>query len=180
MISSLVSYNKKVIISILILLILLSAYTVYNVSGLGDRDSNNEDIYENLVSKLVTNDSFDEIDYYLIKKDYDDIANIMKEQITINLENNIDEKSYIVANNIYTEKMSEFTKIMNNKLDDTTYNMYLEDVESFEKDLNFNLDSKKNDILSEPEFVRYSNEYNYQEKQRFLYDMLEKYRNFLE
>ena len=180
MISSLISYNKKVVISILILLILLAIYTIYNVSGLGSRDSEQEDIYENLVSKLVVDSNFDEINYNLIKKDYDDIDRIIKEQITINLENNVDEESYIVANNIYTEKMSEFDKIMNYKLDDATYKMYINDVDSFEKDLNFNLDSKRNEIISDSEFIRYKNEYSYQEKQRFLYEMLDKYRNYLE
>lgn len=180
MLSSLISYNKKVVISILILLLILGAYTIYNVSGLRDRHSKVEDIYANQLSKLVASGSYDDIDYSLIKKDFDDIGNIIKEQITINLENNVDDESFIVANNIYTEKMSEFTKIMNHKLDEETYKIYLDDIDNFEKDIKFNLDAKKNELLSESEFARYKNQYSYYEKQRFLYEMLEKYKSFIE
>ena len=180
MFGSLVSNNKKIIISIFILLLLLAVYTVYNSSGLRNQHNKEEDIYENLVSKLVADGNYDDINYSMVKKDFDDIGNIVKEQITINLENNVDEESYLVANNIYTEKVTEFTKILNYKLNDENYRLYLDDLDTFDKDLKFDLDSKKTEIISESEFIRYKNEYSYQEKQRFLYEMLEKYRNFLE
>ena len=180
MLSTFIKYNKRVLIIIFSFVIILIALSYINASALKNNNSYNEDIYENKLASFVARNEFDDINYDLVKKDFDDMGNIIKEQISLNLENNVESESYIVADKIYTEKLTEFSTILSHKLDTEAYSLYREDLETFGKELSFTLESKKNEILSTTEYVNFKNQYSYMAKQDFLYKMLEKYKTYLE
>ncbi|MBQ7743719.1 MAG: hypothetical protein IJT67_02910 [Lachnospiraceae bacterium] len=177
--NSFIKSNSKIIVCIVTLLVLLVAYTIYNTRVLKKSNISNEDIYSNELSNLVYEDDYDLINYDIIKKDLDDISNILNEQITLNLENNVETESYITADKIYTEKIDDFTKICDNKLDLKIYDNYVKDLNDFQKEMNFNLDSMKNETLSTYEYTKAKYRYLYKAKEEFLYRSLEKYKEYL-
>lgn len=172
--------NKKVIIFILLIVVVLVSLTIINQNVLNGTLLYEEYLYRNDLATKVDNADYDNINYELIDKDLTDIENILKEQISLNLNNNKIVEYYAVANNIYIEKFKEITIVLTHKLDSETYSRYQMELKDFDDYLQFNIEDLRNKYISTVDYKFYKNKFLYEEKQKKIREILEEYKSFLQ
>ena len=173
------SFFKNLAIILLVVIILL-IFTLINQSFLKNGQSGFNDIYSNELSKKISSNDLSDIDYDYINKDLNSIDNILNEQVNLDLDKVKKTKYYSIAENIYSQKINEIVRILNDKLDNEDFFRLELDLEEFQKNIDFAISDLKDTLDSSIEFEFYKNKYLFEEKQKKCRDILETYKGFLQ
>ena len=173
------SFFKNLAIILLVVIILL-IFTFINQSFLKNGKSGFNDIYSNELSKMISSNDLSDIDYDYINKDLNSIDNILNEQVNLDLDKVKKTKYYSIAENIYSQKINEIVRILNDKLDNEDFFRLELDLEEFQKNIDFAISDLKDTLDSSIEFEFYKNKYLFEEKQKKCRDILETYKGFLQ
>ena len=173
------SFFKNLAIILLVVIILL-IFTFINQSFLKNGQSGFNDIYSNELSKKISSNDLSDIDYDYINKDLNSIDNILNEQVNLDLDKVKKTKYYSIAENIYSQKINEIVRILNDKLDNEDFFRLELDLEEFQKNIDFAISDLKDTLDSSIEFEFYKNKYLFEEKQKKCRDILETYKGFLQ
>lgn len=172
--------NIKSIFLICLIVLLLLILTYVNQNFIKDSFVQEEVLYENLLAKRVSENDVDNIDYNFLSEDLNSIDGILKEQLALNLDRNRKSKYYSVAEKIYSEKINELTRILNEKLDDEDFNRLQLDLDEFKTNIDYAVEDIKNTLESTVDIEYYTNKYIYEEKQKKCRELLETYKGFLQ
>ena len=173
------SFFKNLAIILLVVIILL-IFTFINQSFLKNGQSGFNDIYSNELSKKISSNDLSDIDYDYINKDLNSIDNILNEQVNLDLDKVKKTKYYSIAENIYSQKINEIVRILNDKLDNEDFFRLELDLEEFQKNIDFAISDLKDTLDSSIEFEFYKNKDLFEEKQKKCRDILETYKGFLQ
>lgn len=173
------SFFKNLAI-ILLVVIILFIFTFINQNFLKNGQSGFNDIYTNELAKKITNNELSDIDYDYINKDLNSIDNILNEQVNLDLDKLKKTKYYSIAENIYSQKINEIVRILNDKLDNEDFFRLELDLEEFQKNIDFAISDLRDTLDSSIEFEFYKNKYLFEEKQKKCRDILETYKGFLQ
>jgi len=169
--------NILVIFSIVALLIIISLVNQYFFKN---RQYNINDIYTNELSNKIINNDLSDVNYDFLNKDLNSIDDILNEQVNLDLDKVKKTKYYAVAESIYSQKINEIVRVLNEKLDDEDFYRLELDLEEFQKNIDFAISDLNDTIDSSIEFEFYKNKYLYEEKQKKCRDILETYKGFLQ
>ena len=169
--------NILVIFSIVALLIII---TLVNQYFFKNRQYNINDIYTNELSNKIINNDLSDVNYDFLNKDLNSIDDILNEQVNLDLDKVKKTKYYAVAESIYSKKINEIVRVLNEKLDDEDFYRLELDLEEFQKNIDFAISDLNDTIDSSIEFEFYKNKYLYEEKQKKCRDILETYKGFLQ
>ena len=173
------SFFKNLAIILFVVIILL-IFTIINQSFLKNGQSGFNDIYSNELSKKISSNDLSDINYDYINKDLNSIDNILNEQVNLDLDKVKKTKYYSIAENIYSQKINEIVRILNDKLDNEDFFRLELDLEEFQKNIDFAISDLKDTLDSSIEFEFYKNKYLFEEKQKKCRDILETYKGFLQ
>ena len=173
------SFFKNLAI-ILLVVIILFIFTFINQNFLKNGQSGFNDIYTNELAKKITNNELSDIDYDYINKDLNSIDDILNEQVNLDLDKVKKTKYYSIAENIYSQKINEIVRILNDKLDNEDFFRLELDLEEFQKNIDFAISDLRDTLDSSIEFEFYKNKYLFEEKQKKCRDILETYKGFLQ
>ena len=172
--------NMNSIFFIFLLILFFIILTYINQNFIKSSFAFEAEVYKNdLVNKIDSNNISD-IDYKYLLKDLDNIDIILKEQLSLDLDKNRKSKYYAVAENVYTNKINEITRILNEKLDDEDFERLLLDLDDFQKNIDFAIEDIQNKLESSTDIKLYINKYLYEEKQKKCREVLETYKGFLQ
>lgn len=169
--------NILIIFSIVALLIII---TLVNQYFFKNRQYNINDIYTNELSNKIINNDLSDVNYDFLNKDLNSIDDILNEQVNLDLDKVKKTKYYSVAESIYSQKINEIVRVLNEKLDDEDFYRLELDLEEFQKNIDFAISDLNDTIDSSIEFEFYKNKYLYEEKQKKCRDILETYKGFLQ
>lgn len=169
--------NFIVILSIVVVLILL---TYYNQFYIKNTDVTYSELYKNELATKILNNDIDDVDYEYLNKDLTNIDDILKEQISLDIDMVKKTEYYNIAQNIYSKKINELVRILNDKLDDEDFNRLQLDIEDFQKNIDFAITDIKNTLDSTVDIKYYTNKYLYEEKRKKSREILETYKGFLQ
>ena len=169
----------KNFIIVIPLIVVLSIITVFNVNNKNNYRINDQ-VYKNELSKKIASNDIDDVNYDFLNKDLMNIDDIMKEQVSLELDNKKKSKYYEIASNIYSNKINELTMVLNYKLDDEDFYRLVIDLDDFQKNIDFAVEDLNNKLDSTLDIELYTNKYVYEEKQKKCREILETYRGFLQ
>ncbi|MBP3200245.1 MAG: hypothetical protein J6M39_01150 [Lachnospiraceae bacterium] len=170
---------KKIFILVIIIAILL-LLTFINQNYIKNDILFSDDLYKNELSEKINNNDIDDINYDFLYKDLNSIDDILKEQLNSDIDRLRKTKYYAIAENIYSNKINEITRILTDKLDDEDFLRLQLDLEEFQKNIDFAISDLEKNIESSVELDYYKNKYMYEEKQKKCRDILETYKGFLQ
>ncbi len=170
---------KKIFILVIIIAILL-LLTFINQNYIKNDILFSDDLYKNELSEKINNNDIDDINYDFLYKDLNSIDDILKEQLNSDVDRLRKTKYYAIAENIYSNKINEITRILTDKLDDEDFLRLQLDLEEFQKNIDFAISDLEKNIESSVELDYYKNKYMYEEKQKKCRDILETYKGFLQ
>ena len=168
--------NFIVIFSIVLVLLLIS---VVNKIFIKNKQNRIDNLYKNELATKITNNDLADVNYDYLNKDLNSIDNILKEQVSLDVDKIRKTKYYNIAEEIYENKINEIVRVLNDKLDDEDFYRLELDLDEFQKNIDFAIMDLKNNIDSSIEFEFYKNKYLYEEKQKKCRDILETYSGFL-
>ena len=174
---------KNIIKKIIILVFIISALlilTYINQNYIKNNTLFHDDLYKNELSEKINSNDIDDINYAFLNSDLNSIDDILKEQLNSDVDRLRKTKYYAIAENIYSNKINEITRILTDKLDDEDFLRLQLDLEEFQKNIDFAIIDLDNNIESSVEFEYYKNKYLYEEKQKKCRDILETYKGFLQ
>ena len=135
---------KKIFILVIIIAILL-LLTFINQNYIKNDILFSDDLYKNELSEKINNNDIDDINYDFLYKDLNSIDDILKEQLNSDIDRLRKTKYYAIAENIYSNKINEITRILTDKLDDEDFLRLQLDLEEFQKNIDFAIsDLEKN------------------------------------
>ena len=169
--------NLIVIFGIVAILI---AITYINQNFLKNNQAGINNLYANELSKKISNNDLNDVNYDYLNKDLNSVDEILKEQMALDLDKVMKAKYYSIADNIYSQKINEYVRVLNDKLDNEDFYRLLQDLDEFQKNIEFAISDLNNTLDSSIEFELYKNKYLYEEKQKKCRDILETYKGFLQ
>lgn len=169
--------NLIVIFGIVIILI---ALTYINQNFLKNNQVGLNNLYANELSKKISNNDLNDVNYDYLNKDLTSVDEILKEQMALDLDKVMKAKYYSIADNVYSQKINEYVRVLNDKLDNEDFYRLLQDLDEFQKNIEFAISDLNNTLDSSIEFELYKNKYLYEEKQKKCRDILETYKGFLQ
>lgn len=172
--------NLKSIFVIFFVVFVLLLLTFINQFFIKDSLVQEEELYENMLAKRISQNDVENIDYNFLDKDLKSIDDILKEQLALDLDRNRKSKYYSVAEKIYSEKINEIIRILNEKLDDEDFNRLQLDLDEFQRNIDYATLDIKNTLESSVDVEFYTNKYMYEEKQKKCRELLEMYKGFLQ
>ena len=173
------SYLKNLLIIIGIVLLMVAA-TFVNQNYFKNSQNRFNDIYSNELSDKVLKNDIEDVDYDYILKDLNSIDDILIEQVSLDIDKVKKTKYYSIAENVYSQKINEIVRVLNDKLDDEDFYRLEQDLEEFQKNIDFAISDLKNTLESSVEFEFYKNKYLYEKKKKKCRDILETYKGFLQ
>lgn len=173
------TYFKNLLIIFGIVLIMI-AVTFINQNYFKNSQYRYNDVYSNELSNKVSNNNLEGINYDYLIKDLNNIDEILIEQVSLDIDKVKKTKFYSIAENVYTQKINEYVRVLNDKLDDEDFYRLEQDLEEFQKNIDFAISDLQNTLESSLEFEFYKNKYLYEEKQKKCRDILEVYKGFLQ
>lgn len=173
------SFLKNILIIFLVVVILV-IITFVNQYFFKNRQYNVNDIYTNELSNKIINNDLSGVNYDFINKDLNSIDNILNEQVNLDLDKVKKTKYYAVAESIYSQKIYEIVRVLNEKLDNEDFYRLELDLDEFQKNIDFAISDLNDTLDSSIEFEFYKNKYLYEEKQKKCRDILETYKGFLQ
>ena len=173
------SYLKNLLIIIGIVLIMV-AVTFINQNYFKNSQNRFNDVYSNELSDKISKNDIDDVDYEYILKDLNSIDDILIEKVSLDIDKVKKTKYYSIAENVYSQKINEIVRVLNDILDDEDFYRLEQDLEEFQKNIDFAISDFKNTLESSVEFEFYKNKYLYEEKQKKCRDILETYKGFLQ
>lgn len=165
---------------ILLVVLVLIIITYVNQNFFKNSQSGFNDIYTNELANKITNNDLADVNYDYINKDLNSIDDILNEQVNLDLDKVKKTKYYSVAENIYTQKINEIVRILNDKLDNEDFYRLELDLDEFQKNIDFAISDLRDTLDSSIEFEFYKNKYLFEEKQKKCRDILETYKGFLQ
>ena len=171
--------NLKKIIFPLLFAIILILLSLLNKTFLKSHFNHNDNIYKNEVSINVQNNNIKDINYDELKADIDSIDAILLEQILLASDKQKKVTCYDVAQNVYSHKINEIVRVLNDKLDDEDFKRLYEELDQFNRDVEFATKEIENTIDSPLESKFYINKYLYEEKLNKCHEILDRYKGFL-
>ena len=165
---------------ILLVVLVLIIITYVNQNFFKNSQSGFNDIYTNELANKITNNDLADVNYDYINKDLNSIDDILNEQVNLDLDKVKKTKYYSVAENIYSQKINEIVRILNDKLDNEDFYRLELDLDEFQKNIDFAISDLKDTLDSSIEFEFYKNKYLFEEKQKKCRDILETYKGFLQ
>lgn len=165
-----------VILGIVIVLLLL---TYINQKYIKNSAMFSDSLYNNDLAIKIDNNDLANINYNFINEDLNNIDEILKEQVNLELDRVKKASYYGIAEKIYSNKINEIIRVLNDKLDDEDFYRLESDMDEFQKNIDFAIIDLDNTIESSLEFEFYKNKYLYEEKQKKCRDILETYKGFL-
>lgn len=169
----------KKISFVLIIPIVLAVVTFINKNLVKSKLILGEDVYVNALSDKISRNEIEDIDYDFIKKDFDQIDIILKEQIAEPVDKKKKTNLYMIACDIYDNKLNELCRILNDKLDDADFERLNNDIDEFNKNLDFALADIDGKIDSTIDSEYYKSKYQYEEKMNKCHELLETYKGFV-
>lgn len=173
-------YFIKNILIIFSVVLILIVFTYINQNVIKTKQYGFDDLYTNELAKRIADNDIEGINYDFLNKDLNNIDDILKEQVSLDLDKIRKTKYYSAAEGIYTEKINEIVRILNDKLDDEDFYRLELDLDEFNKNIDFAISDLSNTLDSNIEFELYKNKYLYEEKQKKCRDILETYKGFLQ
>ena len=173
-------YFIKNILIIFSVVLILIVFTYINQNVIKTKQYGFDDLYTNELAKKIADNDIEGINYDFLNKDLNNIDDILKEQVSLDLDKIRKTKYYSTAEGIYTEKINEIVRILNDKLDDEDFYRLELDLDEFNKNIDFAISDLSNTLDSNIEFELYKNKYLYEEKQKKCRDILETYKGFLQ
>lgn len=170
---------KRIVILFFIILVLI-LLTFINQNFIKNNIIYKNDLYKNELSEKINKNELDGINYDFLYRDLNNIDDILKEQLNSDVDRLKKTKYYGIAENIYSNKINEITRILTDKLDDEDFRRLQLDLEEFQKNIDFAIIDLEKNIESTVEFEYYKNKYCYEEKQKKCRDILENYKGFLQ
>lgn len=159
--------------------VILLIITLINVKVIKRNHLYEEDLYKNELSKSIGSNNIDKIDYDYIKKDLNELDNIIKEQLKVDIDIKKKTEYYKSAQEIYGNKLNEIVRILNDKLDDEDFELLQLDIDEFYINIDFALDEIKATNKSTIDVSYNTNKYLYEEKQRKCHEIADNYKGFL-
>lgn len=169
----------KNFVYISVVVLMLAAITLVNQVFIKRYQNGYGYIYTNELSKKVTENDLANVDYDYLLKDLNDIDDILKEQVSLEIEKTKKTKYYDIAQEIYSQKINELVRVLNDKLDDEDFYRLESDLDEFQKNIDIAISDLQNTLDSNIELEFYKNKYLYEEKQKKCRDILEMYKGFL-
>lgn len=166
-----------ILIGLIVVLLLL---TFINQNYLKNNNIFNNTIYSNELTIKIKNNDLKDVDYKFINNDLNNIDDILKEQVNLDVDRLKKTEYYGIAENIYSNKINEIVRVLNDKLDDEDFHRLELDIDDFQKNIDFAITDLENTIESTVELEYYKNKYLYEEKQKKCRDILETYKGFLQ
>ena len=171
--------NLKKFLIICGIVLILYALTYINQKYIKNSALYNDTLYNNDLATKIDNNDLSRIDYDFINADLNNIDDILKEQVNLEMDRVKKANYYGIAEKIYSNKINEIIRVLNDKLDDEDFYRLELDLEEFQKNIDFAIIDLDNTIESSIEFEFYKNKYLYEEKQKKCRDILETYKGFL-
>ncbi len=162
------------------LIVVLLLLTFINQNYLKNNNIFNNTIYSNELTIKIKNNDLKDVDYKFINNDLNNIDDILKEQVNLDVDRLKKTEYYGIAENIYSNKINEIVRVLNDKLDDEDFHRLELDIDDFQKNIDFAITDLENTIESTVELEYYKNKYLYEEKQKKCRDILETYKGFLQ
>lgn len=170
---------KRIIVLICIIVVLL-VLTYLNQNFIKNDLIFNNNLYNNELSIKIKNNDLDGVNYNFLNDDLNSVDDILKEQVNSDVDRVKKTEYYGIAQNIYSNKINELVRVLNDKLDDEDFYRLELDIDDFQKNIDFAINDLENTIDSSVEFEYYKNKYLYEEKQKKCRDILETYKGFLQ
>lgn len=170
---------KRIVVLLCIITVLL-VLTYVNQNLIKNDLIFNNNLYSNELSIKINNNDLTGVDYDFLNKDLNSIDDILKEQVNSDVDRLKKTEYYGIAENIYSNKINELVRVLNDKLDDEDFYRLELDIDDFQKNIDFAISDLQNTIESTVEFEYYKNKYLYEEKQKKCRDILESYKGFLQ
>lgn len=171
--------NLKKFLIICGIVLILYALTYINQKYIKNSALYNDTLYNNDLATKIDNNDLSRVDYDFINADLNNIDDILKEQVNLEMDRVKKTNYYGIAEKIYSNKINEIIRVLNDKLDDEDFYRLELDLEEFQKNIDFAIIDLDNTIESSIEFEFYKNKYLYEEKQKKCRDILETYKGFL-
>lgn len=173
------NYFKNILIILGIVLVLI-AITFVNQNYFKNTQNRDNYIYSNELSEKISKNDLEGINYDYLVKDLNSIDEILIEQVSLDIDKVKKTKYYSIAENVYSQKINEIVRVLNDKLDDEDFYRLEQDLDEFQKNIDFAITDFNNTLESSIEFEFYKNKYLYEEKQKKCRDVLETYKGFLQ
>ena len=109
------------------------AATFVNQNYFKNSQNRFNDIYSNELSEKVLKNDIEDVDYDYILKDLNNIDDILIEQVSLDIDKVKKTKYYSIAENVYSQKINEIVRVLNDKLDDEDFYRLEQDLEEFQK-----------------------------------------------
>ena len=162
------------------LIVVLLLLTFINQNYLKNNNIFNNTIYSNELTIKIKNNDLKDVDYKFINNDLNNIDDILKEQVNLDVDRLKKTEYYGIAENIYSNKINEIVRVLNDKLDDEDFHRLELDIDDFQKNIDFAITDLENTIESTVELEYYKNKYLYEKKKKKCRDILETYKGFLQ
>lgn len=172
--------SYKSLLAILIIVLILIIITLINQNLIKNNYSFNYSVYSNELSKKIENNDLADVDYNFLSKDLNEIDEILKDELSLDVDRIKKTEYYKKAEEIYTNKINEYIRVLNDKLDNEDFYRLELDLEDFQKNIDFAITDFENTLESSIDFEFYKNRYLYEEKQKKCRDILELYKGFLQ
>lgn len=169
--------RSLVLIAFILVLFLL---TFINQNYIKNNNIFNNNLYSNELSNKIKNNDLKDVDYKFINDDLNSVDDILKEQVNLDVDRLKKTEFYGIAEKIYSNKINEIVRVLNDKLDDEDFHRLELDIDDFQKNIDFAITDLENTIESTVELEYYKNKYLYEEKQKKCRDILETYKGFLQ
>lgn len=164
---------------VIIIPIVLIAITFINKNFVKSKSLLGDDVYINELSDRISKNDIEGIDYDFIKKDFEQIDIILKEQIAEPVDKKKKTNFYAIACDIYDNKINELCRVLNDKLNDSDFERLNSDIDEFNKNIDFALADIDSKIDSTIDSEYYKSKYQYEEKMNKCHELLETYKGFL-
>lgn len=169
----------KNIFMILLIVLLLFAFSIINKNFLKDNNIVMKNDYINELSQKINSNDIANINYNYLLNDLNNIDEILKDQLSYDLDIKKKTNYYARAEEVYSNKINEITKILNEKLDDEDFLHLQDDLDEFYKNLDNASDEIKSTNESTIDAEYYVKKYFYEEKQSKCRELLNNYKGFL-
>ncbi len=170
--------KNLIVLSIIVLILLL--LTFINQFYFKRNTINYDKYYKNELAIKIYNNDLNGVDYNFLNNDLTSIDDILKEQLSYDIDMIKKSEYYNVAQNVYTQKMYEIVRVLNDKLDDEDFNRLELDIDDFQKNIDFAISEIQNTLDSSIDIEYNTNKYLYEEKQKKCREILETYKGFLQ
>ena len=170
--------KNLIVLSIIVLILLL--LTFINQFYFKKNTINYDKYYKNELAIKIYNNDLNGVDYNFLNNDLTSIDDILKEQLSYDIDMIKKSEYYNVAQNVYTQKMYELVRVLNDKLDDEDFNRLELDIDDFQKNIDFAISEIQNTLDSSIDIEYNTNKYLYEEKQKKCREILETYKGFLQ